>query len=291
MSTPSLAGAKILLVDDTPANLKVLRQTLEADGYNISVATSGEGALKLVVRAVPDLVLLDVMMPGMDGYDTCRRLQQVAGAREIPVIFITARGETEGIVEGFRAGGMDYIAKPFQVEEVLVRIKTHLERAFLARTLAEKNTALQEEINRRKTLSEQLSLISSLAMCAVPSPAPMPTARGVLSWRIRAPCSWTRSGICRWSCKPSCCGCWRTGWSRRWAGLKAGERRCGYWPPPTPTCRRGSPTTRFARISTFAWRVMWSLCHPCASAGRISPCWPAILSACLPGRWAWGCPA
>ncbi|MEK9134467.1 MAG: response regulator, partial [Pseudomonadota bacterium] len=168
MGTPSLAGAKILLVDDTPANLKVLRQTLETEGYSISVATSGEGALSIVARSVPDLVLLDVMMPGMDGYETCRRLQQVPGVRETPVIFITARGETEGIVEGFRAGGVDYIAKPFQVEEVLVRIKTHLERAFLARTLveknrelAEKNTALQEEINRRKTLSEQLSLISS----------------------------------------------------------------------------------------------------------------------------------
>ena len=166
MNSPSLAGAKILLVDDTPANLKVLRQTLETEGYNISVATSGEGALKLVARAVPDLVLLDVMMPGMGGYETCRRLQQ-AGARDVPVIFITARGETEGIVEGFQAGGVDYIAKPFQVEEVLVGIKTHLERAFLARNLAEKNselaqknTALQEEINRRKTLSEQLSLIS-----------------------------------------------------------------------------------------------------------------------------------
>jgi DNA-binding NtrC family response regulator len=168
MSTPSLTGARILLVDDTPANLKVLRQTLEEEGFSISVAASGEGALNIAARAIPDLVLLDVMMPGMDGYEACRRLQQQEATREVPVIFITARGETEGIVEGFRTGGVDYIAKPFQVDEVLARIKAHLERAFLARALAEKNgelaqknAALQEEIDRRKTLSEQLSLISS----------------------------------------------------------------------------------------------------------------------------------
>ncbi len=162
-----LTGAKILLVDDNSTNLKVLRQTLEVEGYNISVATTGEQGLKIAGSARPDLILLDVVMPGMDGFETCRRLQQEAATQETPVIFITAKGETREVVEGFQAGGVDYVLKPFQTEEVLMRIKTHLERALLARVLAEKNRELaqknrelREEIDQRKTLTEQLSMIS-----------------------------------------------------------------------------------------------------------------------------------
>ena len=170
-----LNGAKILLVDDTPENLKVLRQTLEAEGYSILVATSGEAALKVASRARPDIVLLDVVMPGMDGFETCRRFKQDVVTQDIPLIFITARAETEAVVEGFRAGGVDYIVKPFQAEEVLIRVQTHLKIDRLAHELARKNEELsrtnrqlQEEIAQRKVLSaernrlsDRLSLISS----------------------------------------------------------------------------------------------------------------------------------
>ena len=171
---PDLAGAQILIVDDTPTNLKILRQALEGEGYRILVATNGEKALELAASVEPDLILLDVMMPGIDGFETCRRLRERAATRTIPVIFVTAKDETEGVVHGFEAGGIDYITKPFHNEEVLARTRTHLERALLARALAakndeleQKNRELQEEIARRKTLTsernhlnEQLSMIS-----------------------------------------------------------------------------------------------------------------------------------
>lgn len=100
-----LTGAKILAVDDVPANLDVLSQALEAGGYNVLVATSGETALDLVTRIEPDLILLDVMMPGIDGFETCRRLKANEEVEEIPVIFLTARNELEGVLEGFPGRG------------------------------------------------------------------------------------------------------------------------------------------------------------------------------------------
>lgn len=144
-----LTGARILIVDDVPANLDVLSQSLEDDGYNVLVATNGEMALEVASKAAPDLILLDVMMPVMDGFETCRRLKQDAELSDIPVIFLTARAELEGILEGFRAGGLDYISKPFQKDEVLMRIRTHLERARLALALADLNAHLEEKVRER----------------------------------------------------------------------------------------------------------------------------------------------
>ena len=159
-----LSGAKILVVDDVPANLDLLVQALETAGYNISVAPGGEVALRVVRNDRPDLILLDVVMPEMDGYETCRRLKAAAETCDIPVIFITVRAETEGVVEGFAVGGVDYIAKPFRQEEVLARVRTHLEKARLTRALQEKNRALEAESARcrqvtreRDHLAEQLS--------------------------------------------------------------------------------------------------------------------------------------
>ena len=105
--------AEILIVDDIPANLNLLRQTLESEGYTIIGAPSGEVALQIAARAQPDLILLDVMMPGIDGFETCRYLKADDATADIPVIFITAKEETESLVEGFRVGGVDYITKPF----------------------------------------------------------------------------------------------------------------------------------------------------------------------------------
>lgn len=121
-----IAGAQVLVVDDTPANIGVLSKMLEDQGYKVLVATSGESALKIAQRAAPDLILLDVMMPGIDGLETCRRLKAHELSRDIPVIFVTALSELANIVEGFRVGAVDYIQKPFRHEEVCARVGTHL---------------------------------------------------------------------------------------------------------------------------------------------------------------------
>src|SRR5438876_973123 len=104
-------AATVLVVDDVPANRDLLRQTLEPRGYEMLLAPDGESALRAAQRAQPDVILLDVMMPGMSGFDTCRRLKEKEATRAIPVIFITAQHETPSLVEGFRAGGVDYITK------------------------------------------------------------------------------------------------------------------------------------------------------------------------------------
>ena len=139
-----LIGKKILVVDDTPANIDILLQTLEPEGYKISVASSGEVALDLVSQARPDLILLDIMMPGMDGYETCRRLKSENSTSEIPIIFITAKNETIDIVKGFSSGGVDFITKPFRHEEVSARIRTHLQLSVLMKQLEVKNRQLEE---------------------------------------------------------------------------------------------------------------------------------------------------
>jgi DNA-binding NtrC family response regulator len=134
---------KILLVDDLPANLSVLASALEPEGYEILAVPGGCAALKVAAKALPDLILLDIMMPELDGLETCRRLKLAAVTSEIPVIFITARNEMESVVEGFRVGGVDYVVKPFQTEEVLGRVATHLRISRLTRELREKNHALE----------------------------------------------------------------------------------------------------------------------------------------------------
>ncbi len=139
-----LRGAKILIVDDVPANLDVLYQTLEGENVHVQVATSGEKALEVVVHHPPDLILLDVMMPGIDGFETCRRLKEGKTTRDIPVIFLTALKDMDSVVEGFRVGGVDYMTKPFEKEEVLVRVRLYLEQVWLERELAEKNRELTD---------------------------------------------------------------------------------------------------------------------------------------------------
>ena len=116
----------ILIVDDVQANITILERTLASVGYNISVAFNGQKALDLVPKLKPDLILLDIMMPGIDGYEVCRRLKQSDVSKYIPVIFITAKGDTESIVEGFDVGAVDFIMKPFKVKEVCARVHTHL---------------------------------------------------------------------------------------------------------------------------------------------------------------------
>ncbi|MCZ7640780.1 MAG: response regulator [Verrucomicrobia bacterium] len=122
----SPSPGRILIVDDTPANIQTLAATLKERGYQISVATNGKQALEVVERVRPDLILLDVMMPEMDGFETCRRLKDSAAWRAIPVIFLTAKTETADIVRGFELGAVDYVGKPFNAHELLARVHTHL---------------------------------------------------------------------------------------------------------------------------------------------------------------------
>jgi signal transduction histidine kinase len=127
----------ILIVDDTPANLGVLVETLGAADYRLMVAEDGEEALAQTARSVPDIILLDVMMPGIDGFETCRRLKADPRTRDVPVLFMTALSETADKVKAFAAGGVDYITKPIQHEEALARVRTHLQLRRLQRELAE----------------------------------------------------------------------------------------------------------------------------------------------------------
>ncbi len=119
----------VLIVDDTPDNLAFLSDTLQAHGYAVLVALSGEDALKRLARVTPDVVLLDAMMPGMDGFETCRRMKQDARHEHLPVIFMTALTETEHVVRGFRVGGIDYVTKPVRPEELCARIGAHVQRS------------------------------------------------------------------------------------------------------------------------------------------------------------------
>ncbi len=163
-SVKTIPPEKILLVDDVPANLSVLTAALEPEGYEILAVPNGATALMVAARAQPALVLLDIMMPELDGFETCRRLKAQEATRDIPVVFITARGDIGDVVEGFRAGGVDYVVKPFQTAEVVSRVTTHVRLNRLTRELMEKNRALETrtteltaEIHKRRQVESALA--------------------------------------------------------------------------------------------------------------------------------------
>ena len=126
MAESSKPQANILIVDDTPANLNVLSTILTQQGYKVRPANNGEVALIVAQRAAPDLILLDIQMPGMNGFEVCKKLKEIEQTRDIPVIFISALDEVLDKVEAFEVGGVDYITKPFQILEVLARIEHQL---------------------------------------------------------------------------------------------------------------------------------------------------------------------
>ncbi|MBZ8179219.1 hybrid sensor histidine kinase/response regulator [Oscillatoria salina] len=134
----------LLIVDDNPTNIKVLFNFLKNAGFRVLVAKDGKDALKKVEVAIPDLILLDVMMPGIDGFETCRFLKENPQYHDLPIIFMTALADTKNKVKGLSLGAVDYITKPFQQEEVLARINLHLQLCFLRKELAEKNERLSE---------------------------------------------------------------------------------------------------------------------------------------------------
>jgi len=142
----------ILIVDDNPTNLEVLSETLTRSGYQVSVAIDGESAIEQVKYHLPSLILLDIMMPGIDGFETCRRLKQNSASRDIPVIFMTALADTDHKVKGFSLGAIDYITKPFQREEVLARIEVQIRLQCLSKILEYQNNLLKREIQRREEI-------------------------------------------------------------------------------------------------------------------------------------------
>lgn len=152
------AVSVILLVDDNPTNLNILVTALRDSGYKLRVAQDGESAIAQISYAQPDLILLDVMMPGIDGFETCRRLKANPETQTIPVIFMTALTETFDKVQGFQTGAVDYITKPFEIDEVLIRIQTHLAIQKLQNQLQVQNQVLQQEIHDRQKAQEALQV-------------------------------------------------------------------------------------------------------------------------------------
>ena len=129
MITESKKRDVALVVDDSPETLRLLTDALDGAGMTVMVALDGAGAMRIVDQITPDIVLLDAVMPGMDGFETCKRLKRDAGLSNVPIIFMTGLAETEHIVRGLEAGGVDYVTKPIVVEEMLARIRVHLANA------------------------------------------------------------------------------------------------------------------------------------------------------------------
>ena len=149
-------SAEIMVVDNNPGNLKLLADILSAEGYKVRPANGGDLALLSVAVKAPDLILLDIKMPDIDGYEVCRRLKQEESSCEIPVIFISALDDIEDKVRGFNMGGVDYISKPFQAKEVLVRVRNHLQLKKVQMQAKKVNSMLVAEVLERKLIEESL---------------------------------------------------------------------------------------------------------------------------------------
>jgi signal transduction histidine kinase len=160
---------RILLVDDNPNNLKVLSEAIQRHGWKALMATDGESAIEQAEYAHPDLILLDVMMPGIDGFETCRRLKANSIAQNIPVIFMTALSDATDKVKGLEIGAVDYITKPFQQEEVIARLKLHLKLSHLTRTLEQRVQERTAELTQslQQLQQTQLQMIQSEKMSAL----------------------------------------------------------------------------------------------------------------------------
>ncbi len=171
MAADPARAESILLVDDQPANLEVLLRTLQGVGCKLLVARSGEAALVIARQARPDLILLDVMMPGIDGFEVCRRLKADHATRKIPVVFLSALDETADKVAGLQLGAVDYVAKPFQPEEVLARVNAHLSIHRLGREVQQQKDALEHELQvvsqlQRDLLPGQLPQVDGVRLAA-----------------------------------------------------------------------------------------------------------------------------
>ena len=163
MDTPDQATFKadILIADDTPENLRLLSEMLETQGYRVRAVTSGKRALGSVQAALPDLILLDIMMPDMNGYEVAHELQKDQRTNHVPIIFISALSDIKDKVNAFTAGGVDYISKPFQLEEVLARVETHLKLRALQRQLEQRVQELEQALKQVRLLSGLLPICAN----------------------------------------------------------------------------------------------------------------------------------
>ncbi len=169
MTGNNMGTESVLLVDDNPTNLQVLYQTLESTGCKLLVAKDGEKALAIAAKASPDLILLDIMMPGIDGFEVCRRLKDDPALADIPVIFLSALTDTKDKVRGLQLGAVDYVSKPFQPDEVIARVNTHLTIHRLKREVENKKDELENELEvvsdiQRKLLPKSLPEIAGLSL-------------------------------------------------------------------------------------------------------------------------------
>ena len=149
-------NANVLIVDDVPDNIQVAMNFLKEEPYNLSFATRGPEALALMRTHEYDLILLDIMMPEMDGYEVCRRIKAEPRLQDIPIIFVTAKVDVDSISQGFQAGAVDYLCKPFHAEELLARVNTHLTLYRAKKLLQQNNLSLQQkyELNQQRLMTE-----------------------------------------------------------------------------------------------------------------------------------------
>lgn len=165
--TPPLQKSAVLVVDDVPENIHALVEALK-DDYRVMVASTGQKAIAMVQGpTAPDLILLDIVMPGMDGYEVCRRIKATHPGRRIPVIFVSGADATENKILGFRVGGADYIIKPFDVAEVRARVRTHLKLRGAQQELERRNSALREALAQLKKAQTQLVVSEKMAALGV----------------------------------------------------------------------------------------------------------------------------
>ena len=179
-STSADNPANVLLVDDTPANLQVLGGMLREQGCIVRPVPSGKLALRFAEADPPDIILLDIMMPEMDGYEVCRRLKQMERLKNVPIIFISALQETVDKVKAFSAGGVDYISKPFQFEEVEARVRTHLNIRQLQVQLESQNQQLSKLNQALRASQDALESELSSAASYVASLIPPPIREGAI---------------------------------------------------------------------------------------------------------------
>lgn len=175
--------ANILVVDDQEINVKLLQKILEKEGYVLQVARDGQEGVDSARRQLPDLILLDIMMPQKDGFQVCEELRQDSSTEHIPIIFLSAKTETEDIVKGLDAGGNDYVTKPFNKTEVLARVRTHLKIYQLTKALKAANDDLQDKQTR---LDEDLQAAAVIQKSLLPVKEPE-IAFGRLAWSF-LPC-------------------------------------------------------------------------------------------------------
>ena len=159
-----ITSGQILVVDDTQENIALLTEILQHKGYQISAARDGERAIKIARHIIPDLILLDIMMPGIDGFETCKRLKSLDSTKAIPVIFLSAKTDMNDLVTGFSVGGTDYINKPFHKEEIYARVENQLKIKNLNHQLATSELSMRELLVEYQQQSEQLQQIVTLVI-------------------------------------------------------------------------------------------------------------------------------